>query len=249
MRHKEQVVVVGGTKGLGKVVVQRFLDRGYPVTVLSRKPSEQQDSNKGLRHVSVDLERLTETHSIVQQVVAEGGPLRYLVFSQRYRGSEDPWVGELQVSLTATYLLIKAFADHFCSEDDKGVGVVSSVYADFVGGSQPASYHVAKAGLNQLIKYYAWVLGQKGIRINGIMPLTYLKAESRDYYLSTPDLMNLYRRFVPLKRLGSAEDSANLIDFLCSDKAAFINGQCIFIDGGVSVIWPEELAKSLTGIE
>lgn len=134
----------------------------------------------------------------------------------------------------------------FCAGGDKAIGVVSSVYADFVGGSQPASYHVAKAGLNQLIKYYAWTMGQKDVRINGIMPLTYLKAESRDYYLAQPELMKLYSRFVPLKRLGTADDSANLLDFLCSDKAAFINGQCIFIDGGVSVIWPEELAKSLS---
>ncbi len=248
MKSKEQVVVVGGTKGLGKVVVERFLARGYPVTVLSRKPPEQSGANPLLHHVSVDLETLKDPKVIVDQVITAAGPLRYLVFSQRYRGTEDPWLGELQVSLTATHLLAQAFADHFCAEGDKAIAVVSSVYADFVGGSQPAGYHVAKAGLNQLIKYYAWTMGQKGVRINGIMPLTYLKPESRDYYLSKPDLMDLYHRFVPLKRIGSAEDSANLLDFLCSDKAAFINGQSIFIDGGVSVIWPEELAKSLSGV-
>jgi enoyl-[acyl-carrier-protein] reductase (NADH) len=48
--------------------------------------------------------------------------------------------------------------------------------------------------------------------------------------------------------MGNAEDSANLLDFLCSDKAAFINGQCIFVDGGVSVVWQEELAKKMGAV-
>jgi NAD(P)-dependent dehydrogenase (short-subunit alcohol dehydrogenase family) len=125
--------------------------------------------------------------------------------------------------------------------------VVSSVYAEYVGGSQPESYHVAKAGLNQLVRYNAWVMGKKGIRINAIMPLTFLKDESRNYYLGNEVLMRLYQQFVPMGTIGCAEDSANLLEFLCSEKASFINGQAIFVDGGVSVIWPEELAKSMSG--
>jgi len=110
------------------------------------------------------------------------------------------------------------------------------------------SYHVAKAGLNQLVKYNAWVMGRLGIRINAIMPLTYLKAESKDYYLKRKDLMGLYKELVPLGSIGKAEDSVNLLEFLCSKKASFINGQTIYVDGGVSVIWPEELAKSITAL-
>ncbi len=48
--------------------------------------------------------------------------------------------------------------------------------------------------------------------------------------------------------MGDAEDSANLLDFLCSDKAAFVNGQCIFVDGGVSAVWPEEVARNLSNL-
>jgi NAD(P)-dependent dehydrogenase (short-subunit alcohol dehydrogenase family) len=240
------VVVVGGTKGLGRVVVDRFLDRGCNVTVLSR--NKTQTTNTNLHHLSLDLENLTNATDVVNSVVAHGGPIQYLIFCQRYRGEGDQWAGEIQVSLTATDHLIKGFTNQFTPTGDRAIGVVSSVYAHFVGGSQPASYHVAKAGLNQLVKYYAWVIGKKGIRINSIMPLTYLKTESKDYYLAQKDLMKVYEDFVPLQRMGNADDSANLIDFLCSEKASFINGQSIFVDGGTSVIWPEELAKSLTGV-
>lgn len=158
------------------------------------------------------------------------------------------WSGELQVTLTATKALIEALQSYFDTDHDCSITVVSSVYASFVGGSQPVGYHVAKAGLNHLVRYYAWQLGRQGIRVNSVMPLTYIKDESRDYYNGNRQLLQLYEDFVPLRRPGEATDSANLIEFLASEKASFINGQAIYVDGGVSVVWPEELARSLTGI-
>jgi NAD(P)-dependent dehydrogenase (short-subunit alcohol dehydrogenase family) len=80
------------------------------------------------------------------------------------------------------------------------------------------------------------------------MPLTYMKQESRQFYENNAKLLEVYDRFVPLRRMGEAEDCANAIDFLCSDKAGFINGQSLFVDGGVSVVWPEEVAKTIAGV-
>lgn len=238
-------VVVGGTRGLGRVVVERFLARGFDVTAISRTPSS---GASAARHVAADLETLQSADATVARVLQSGGPVRYLVFCQRYRGTGDPWQGEIQVGLNASRLLIEGFAAHFCDAGDRAIGIVSSVYAGFVGSSQPVGYHVVKAGLNQMVRYYAWELGRRGIRANAVMPLTYIKPESRAFYESKPDLQDLYDRFVPLRRLGEADDSANLLDFLCSKKASFINGQSIFVDGGVSVVWPEELARNLTGL-
>ena len=238
-------VVVGGTRGLGRVVVERFLARGFDVTAISRNPPAGPSE---ARHVAADLETLQCADATVEAVLAAGGPLRYLVFCQRYRGTGDAWQGEIQVGLNASRLLIESLATQFCPAGDRAIGIVSSVYAGFVGSSQPVGYHVVKAGLNQMVRYYAWELGRQGIRANAVMPLTYIKPESRAYYDSKPDLHDLYDRFVPLRRLGEAADSANLLDFLCSDKASFINGQCIYVDGGVSTVWPEELARNLTGL-
>ena len=236
------VVIVGGSKGLGKVVAEKFLKSGCLVTVLSRTPP---DFRENLRHISVDLNFLQDATDLVSKVIKNSERVSYLIFCQRYRGDGDSWAGEIQVTLTATKLLIDAFSDHFLLGVDCAIGVVSSVYAQFVGSSQPASYHVAKAGLNQLVKVNACVLGKKGIRINSIMPLTYLKDESKEYYLKSSTNMALYEKLVPLQKMGTAEDSANLLKFLCSENASFINGQTIYVDGGVSVIWPEELAKQL----
>ena len=241
-----QAVIIGGTKGLGRAVTERFLARGQAVTVVSRNPPTLLKANPKLHHVAADLETMTDATTIVASTIAAAGPVQYLVFCQRYRGTGDSWQGEFQVGLTATRLLVEGFTGHFISEGDRAIGLVSSVYAEFVGPSQPIGYHVVKAAVNQMTRYYAWQLGQRGIRVNGVMPLSYIKDEARDFYKSKPELTDLYKRFVPLGRMGDSHDSANLLDFLCSEKAGFINGQCIFVDGGVSVIWQEGLAKSLT---
>jgi NAD(P)-dependent dehydrogenase (short-subunit alcohol dehydrogenase family) len=238
-------VVVGGSKGLGLVVTDNFIARGMTVTVLSRTPADQHAGDARVRHVTVDLGKTESIQAALDRLcaVAPDNAVRYLVLCQRYRGDGDPWTGEMQVELTASRQLIEGLADAFCETGDRAIGIVSSVYAEFVGGSQPIGYHVAKAGLNAMVRYYACSLGQRGIRTNAIMPLTYIKETSRAYYQSQPRLMARYEQLVPLRRMGEAADSANVLDFLCSEKAGFINGQCIYIDGGVSAVWPEEIAE------
>lgn len=245
-----QVVVVGGTKGLGRLIADRFLNQGVKVTVLSRHKPDECSVSSHFCHVAVDLGTLHEVEAVevAHMLFKQAGPVRYLIFCQRYRGQGDAWSGEIQLTLTATDCLIRALAPFFCEEGDKAIAVVSSVYANHVGSSQPASYHVAKAGLNQLVKYYAWQYGPHKIRINAIMPLTYIKEESRAYYQSQSKLMALYKNFVPLQRMGEADDSANLVEFLCSEQASFITGQSISVDGGTSIVWPEEIARSLMGV-
>jgi NAD(P)-dependent dehydrogenase (short-subunit alcohol dehydrogenase family) len=241
-------VVVGGSRGLGLAVVEKFLARGCAVTVLSRRPAAQHAGNPDVRHVAIDLESQDGVDGVWNRVREPAGPISYLVLCQRFRGEGDPWEGEIQVGLTASRALIEGFSGHFVESGDRGIGIVSSVYADFTGSSQPVGYHVVKAGLNGMVRFYAASLGRRGIRVNAIMPLSYIKDESRAFYQSRADLLALYDQFVPLRRMGEADDSANALDFLCSDKAAFINGQCLFVDGGVSVVWPEEVAKSFKGL-
>jgi NAD(P)-dependent dehydrogenase (short-subunit alcohol dehydrogenase family) len=245
---EEHAVVVGGSRGLGLFVVDRFLARGFTVSVVSRRPSERHAGDGRVRHYTVDLETPNGAKGVWDRACATAGPIRYLTLCQRFRGQGDAWAGEIQVGLAASRDLIEGFAAHFCQSGDRAIGIVSSVYAQFVGSSQPVGYHVVKAGLNEMTRYYAVALGRRGVRVNAVMPLTYVKDESRSFYEANAKLADVYRKFVPLGRLGDAADTANAIDFLCSEKASFINGQSLFIDGGVSVVWPEEVAKSFSGL-
>jgi len=157
-------------------------------------------------------------------------------------------MGEIQVSMTATKSLIDGLTSKFVPEGDKGIVVVSSVFGDYIGEGQPLSYHVGKAGLNHIARFYAVNLGQRKIRVNAVTPFTFLKEESKDFYLNNKELLDLYEEIIPLGRMGSAVDSANAVAFLCSPAASFISGQNLYVDGGLSQVWPETLARKLKSI-
>ena len=247
MADRPHSLIIGGTKGLGRVVARRFSELGHAVSVIARNavPSA---ALPGAECWNADLLDTNAMIRTVSEITDQRGLFNYVVFAQRYRGDSDPWAGELAVTLTATKVLIDALNGCFQTSGDRAIVLVSSVYAEFVGDSQPVGYHVAKAGLNQMVRYYAMNLGERGIRVNGIMPFTFLKEESKAYYLENKPLHELFEEIIPLGRMGTTEDSANLIEFLCSPKAGFINGQNIFVDGGLSIAWPENLARRLKNI-
>jgi NAD(P)-dependent dehydrogenase (short-subunit alcohol dehydrogenase family) len=123
---------------------------------------------------------------------------------------------------------------------------VSSAASKVVAAEQGPGYHVAKAGLDQLARYYAVVLGQKGIRVNVVSPGTVLKPENRDFYLGNERLQTLFKKVVPLGRMGTAQEVAEVIDFLGGPKASFITGQTLLVDGGVNLLSTETLARTLS---
>jgi NAD(P)-dependent dehydrogenase (short-subunit alcohol dehydrogenase family) len=242
-------LVVGGTRGLGREVVRILSSRGSQVSVIGRRdPPEGDRQIPNVQHWIADLLDGDAALRAAESAVGSNGLLNYLIFCQRYRGKDNDWAGEIQVSLTATKQLIEALAPRFAPEGDRGIVLVSSVFGDRVGEGQPLSYHLGKAGINHMARFYAVSLGRKGIRVNVVTPFTFLKEESKDFYLNNRELQALYQEMIPLGRMGTAEDSANAVAFLCSPAASFINGQNLYVDGGLSVVWPETLARKLKSI-
>jgi NAD(P)-dependent dehydrogenase (short-subunit alcohol dehydrogenase family) len=242
-------LVLGGTRGLGRETVKLFSAAGYNVSVIGRRePMDKDRTIPGVKYWIADLGPDANIGAMLDDIVKKHGPLNYLVFCQRYRGSEDPWKGEIDVSMTLTKVVMEAALKLFDLKGDKSVVMVSSVFGDFVGEGQALSYHVGKASMNQMMRYYAVNLGRKHIRVNAVTPFTFLKEESKEFYLENEPLHELYRKIVPLGRMATSVDSAQAVVFLCSPQSAFINGQNIYVDGGLSLVWPETLAKNLTSL-
>jgi len=241
-------VIFGGTKGLGKVLASELRKRGDEVSVFSRVAPSEENKVEGCKYYATDISKDNEVLVSLNSAIASAGKINYMIFCQRYRGNSDSWVGEIEVSISAPKRIIEAMQDNFNASDDRGIIFVSSVFGDKVGEGQDLSYHIGKAGINHMSRYFAVNLGRKGIRVNSVTPFTFLKEESKDFYLNNKDLMDLYESIVPLGRMGTAEDSASLIQFLCSPAAKYINGQNIYVDGGLSLIWPETLARQLKSV-
>jgi NAD(P)-dependent dehydrogenase (short-subunit alcohol dehydrogenase family) len=245
MKHS---IVVGGSKGLGRAVARQLSARGDQVSVISRGEPPSAERTDGVNYFRADIADAEATRAALDTAIAQSGVLSYLVLCQRYRGQDEAWVGEIDVSLTASKRMIESVEDRFAKGEDAGIVFVSSVYGDRVGEGQGLSYHVGKAGINQMARYYAVNLGRKGIRANTVTPSTFLKEESKDFYLNNKELLGLYEEIIPLGRMATSEDSANVIVFLCSSAAGFVNGQNIWVDGGLSLVWPETLARKLRSL-
>lgn len=242
---KPHSLIVGGTRGMGRVLAEHLARNGHRVSVIGRREPEKK-LPRGIRFWQADLTREKALRKTLSDIVRSGGKLSRLVCLQRFKAAKgDAWEGEIATSLSATRLLIEALAGQFHPAGDKSVVLVSSAASDVIAAEQGPGYHVAKAGLNQMARYYAVVLGQAGIRVNVVSPGTVLKPENRDFYLGNERLQALFKRVVPLGRMGTAQEIAEVIDFLGSSRASFITGQTLLVDGGVNLLSTETLARSL----
>ena len=77
---------------------------------------------------------------------------------------------------------------------------------------------------------------------------TVIKRENEEFYNSNIELKGLYKKIIPLGRQGTSEDIANVVNFLCSDDSSFVTGQSFYVDGGLSIMGQEALARSIARI-
>ena len=127
--------------------------------------------------------------------------------------------------------------------------MVSSIAGRFVAREQSVAYHVTKAGLEHMVRYYALVLGPQGIRVNGVSPHIVLKEENKNFYLQNKKIYDLYKKVSPLGRMVTAQEVADTVMFLCSSQSSGITGQNIVIDCGVSLQEHAGLARVLMSLD
>lgn len=218
-------LIIGGTRGIGSVIKKTLTERGDDVYCASR--SDLFEAN----HFKIDLPNKIKIDRSIK--------LNYLIFSHRYRG--EKWDDDFNITVKAVDILINQLKDLFLNE--ASIVILGSNAAHFVLNEQTASYHASRAALEGLTKYYAAKLGYKGIRCNSVLPTTIIKPENEHFFTEENGIRKMIERITPLRRMGSALDVANTVEFLCSEKSSFITGQSIFVDGGLSIIGQESIAR------
>ena len=212
-------VVTGGAKGIGRAIVQEFRKAGAAVCVIDLLPNE---------YFVGDVSDKAALETFARKVIAEHGHVDYLINNALplMKGidacSWEEFNYALRVGVTAPFYLTKLFAPHFAPEAAV-INISSS--RDRMSQPQTESYTAAKGGISALTHALAVSLAGK-VRVNSISPGW---IETGDTVWTGPDADQQ-----PAGRVGNPLDIANMVLFLCSDKAGFITGENICIDGGMT---------------
>jgi 3-oxoacyl-[acyl-carrier protein] reductase len=237
-------VVIGGTRGIGKIIVEHISRAGHKVSVLGRNAVSNQKQGL-IQYFTGDITDTKTTSKTLAKIVKTRGKISHLIFCQRFRGDKDNWQSELDTSLTVTKNIIDDVTDSFDDSPEKSIVVLSSIAGVFISGDQSLGYHVVKAGLNQLVRYYAVTLGPLGIRINSVSPAAVIKSEAHEFYLKHASLHNAFKKIIPLGRMGTPEDIYGVVSFFTSNASLYVTGQNIIVDGGFSLIAHEGLIRKM----
>jgi NAD(P)-dependent dehydrogenase (short-subunit alcohol dehydrogenase family) len=236
-------IVVGASQGAGLVCARQLASDGFRVSAIARHPPTARISRQ-IRFFPTDLRNSADIVKTLSEINKDGAPPNTLFFFQRFRGPGENWKGEIEVTIEATREIIeKLVYDHDFS--NAAIVIVSSVNADLISPNLPLSYHIAKASLNQMVRFFAVALGSRGIRVNSISPGTFIKDESRSKVLSNKRLVQLYEKIIPLRRICTAEEVVSTARFLASPAASFVTGVDLRVDGGLTSVFQESLARHL----
>lgn len=196
---------------------------------------------------------VTDSSALTQAIdaaVHRSGKLGCVVFLQRHRGPKDAFRDDVEVSVGASVTAIDHIVSHaLFDSDDAGRSFVfvGSIADTYVAPEQSLGYHVAKAGLAQLARYYAMQLGSSGVRVNVVSPCIVAKDTATGFYADNPWIVDRFRKLIPLGRMGTSDDIVRAILFLGGSDAAYITGQNLVVDGGLTLRSHESLIRDVPG--
>jgi NAD(P)-dependent dehydrogenase (short-subunit alcohol dehydrogenase family) len=244
--------VAGGTRGMNLAIAKRYAEYGAKVAVMSRNPERCASASEEIRALGAeavgfpcDARDYDAVEASIAKTVAQFGKIDLVVAGQAgnfyapvHGMSTKGFQTVIDIDLVGTFNVFKASFEHL---NLRGSSLLAITAPEAV---RPLHFqaHVcaAKAGVNQLIRVLAQEWGPAGVRVNGISPGPIEGSWGMANVASpNPQLVEMIRRAVPLKRWGKEEDIADTALFLASDAASYITGTIIETDGGITVASPE----------
>ncbi|ALK10059.1 SDR family NAD(P)-dependent oxidoreductase [Blastochloris viridis] len=237
------MVITGASRGIGHATVRRFSDAGWRIITCSRQPFNRQrcpwEEGPG-DHVQVDLGDRRALQLAILDIKAKlrGGPLNALVnnagISPKTESGKrmsslvtpvDAWMNVLHVNFLAPMLLARGLFDELAAANGSVVNV-TSIVGSRVHPFAGTAYATSKAALACLTREMAHDFAPHGIRVNAIAP-----GEIKTEILS-PEAAARLEPTIPMRRIGTPEEVADVIYFLCSTSASYVTGTEIEINGG-----------------
>ena len=252
----KNVLVTGGSSGIGQAIAVRFAEYGANVAInYLTTPDEAAETDEQVHAcvqrvrqqdvkdvlVQGDVSKEEDVVRMVEQTVSELGSIDVLVNNAgiqisrpSYELSEADFEKVLAVNLRGAFLCARETIKRFLAAGKGGVIVnVSSVHQD-IPKPDYLGYSVSKGGMRNLTRTLALEYAGQNIRVNAIGPGATITPINRAW-VDDPVKAEMVSNHIPLGRPGTADEMAGVTCFLASDDAAYITGQTIFVDGGLTL--------------
>jgi glucose 1-dehydrogenase len=250
------VLVTGGTSGIGQAIAVRFAEHGADVAInYLRRPEEAKQTEEevqaciarvrehGVRDVLVrgDVSREDEVVAMVRDTIDQLGGIDVLINNAgiqisrpSHELSQEDFEKVLAVNLRGAFLCAREAIKHFLASKTAGVIVNISSVHQLIPKPEYLGYSVSKGGMQNLTRTLALEYASHDIRVNAIGPGATVTPINRAW-IDDPAKKHQVETHIPLARAGTADEMAGVTCFLASDDAAYITGQTIFVDGGLTL--------------
>ena len=240
-------LVTGSSSGIGRATAVALAANGARVAInfhrneMGASEARAQITAAGGSAIVIqaDVTRASEVQALIEQTVAEFGPIDILVNNagslvERLKIlelSEERWDEVIDLNLKSAFLCCKAVAGSMMERQAGAIINVSSIAGRNGGALGSIHYSTAKGGLITFTKGLAKELGPFGVRVNAVSPGVIDTPYHEQF--SSPEMMKTYAGMIPLGRIGTPLEVANVICFLASDAASYLAGETIEINGGM----------------
>lgn len=238
-------IVTGAATGIGRAIAEEFLRRGDAVAIadinvgLAEQTARELSTLGRCLAIKTDVSNETSVIELVRRTREELGGMNYLVncagiYLHKLVVDTEvaEWERQLDVQLTGPFLTSREFARDMLRHGSQGAILNIVSVAARMGRVKGSAHSASKAGLIMLTQTLAMELGPYGIRANAIAPGLIDTESQRAEEVISSVYKQAYVREIPLGRLGEPSEIADATIFLCSDKARWITGHTLFVDGG-----------------
>jgi glucose 1-dehydrogenase len=245
-------VVTGSSKGIGRAIVLAFAKSNTyaGIVVNARKRDEAEEVVKEVQNIGncdsialiADVSKEADCIRLIDETIKHYGRIDVLVNNAGIQQevpfedtSTEVWQKIIAVDLTGPFVCSREAVKHMLNQNPKGGCIIniSSVH-QIIPKPHYVPYATSKAGIEMMTKTMALELAQDNIRVNAVAPGAIATEMNEELKEDKAELNNVLRR-IPLRRIGSPEDIANMVEFLASDKANYVTGSSFFVDGGMTL--------------
>ena len=251
-RRSKVALVTGSDRGIGRAIALAFAksDTYTGIVVNARKREETERVAKEIQTlgncssiaVIADVSQEADCIRLIDETINHYGRIDVLVNNAGIQQevpfqdtSVEVWQKILAVDLTGPFVCSRESVKHMLNQNPKGGCIIniSSVH-QVIPKPHYVPYATSKAGIEMMTKTMALELAEHNIRVNVVAPGAIETDMNQELKEDRAELNKVLRR-IPLRRIGTSEEVANMVEFLASDKASYITGSAFFVDGGMTL--------------